>query len=60
MSVFIDLPYSNFVYCIKGFREDSLLAYTAMNLHKFTPTKDHILYLVFREALQGQSLTIFS
>lgn len=59
MYVFKDLPYSNFAYCIKGFREDSLLAHTAMNLCKFMPTKDHVVYLPFREALQGQSLNIF-
>lgn len=58
MSVSVDLPYSNVLCCIKGFREDSLLAYTAMNLRKFTPTRDNVFCLPFREALQGQSLNI--
>lgn len=59
MSVSTDLPYSNVLSCIKGFREDGLLAYPAMNLRKFTPTRDNVFCLPFREALQGQSSNIF-
>lgn len=58
MSVSIDLPHSDVLSCIKDFREDSLLAYTAMNLHKFTPTRGNVFCLPLREALQGQNLNI--
>lgn len=54
MSVSIDLPYSSVLCCVKGFREDSLLACTAMNLCKFLPTRDNVFCFPLRETLQGQ------
>lgn len=58
-SILLDLPCSNLVYRIKGLREGSLLAYTAINLWKFTGAKDHVLYIPLREALRGQNLNTF-